>query len=393
MKRELKTDRRFMNLTIPFNEKEMEKLEASLLHHGCIEPIYVWNDVILDGHKRYKLCSYEEIEYEIKNMSFETVDEAMLWVSWKRILQAEKKTVIYRYLSGKIDKCNKKVNLQRQESRKCHDPAKTSDINGEEYTAYSEKQIAEELGWTMSTMDFLRQYATALDMIAEKDQAFFDAVIREEISIKQRNLMRLSKLDSKKLTDIRKKMISQKNLEMRKKNKKDVRMPEKEVKKEELPIFAGIKEMPVFDPDMELKGLTLTIPTWINVMSKTEKKMNANSASEKAKENLINNLMDLQGQIDSMLRVLNSSNSSEVMEIVKAGDAEERHETEESLLTMPAEITEAEEKGKINDFLMAETVNAKRTINTSEMSATPFILYKEETEETDEGIDEQEDWK
>ena len=60
---------------------------------------------------------------------------------------------------------------------------------------------------------------------------------------------------------------------------------------------------------------------------------------------------------------------------------------------MPAEITEAEEKRKINDFLMAETVNAKRTINTSEMSATPFILYKGETEETDEGIDEQEDWK
>ena len=390
MKKELQTDRRFMNLTIPFNEKQMEKLEASLLHRGCIEPIFVWNDVILDGHKRYKLCSYEEIEYEIKNMSFETVDEAVLWVSWKRILQAEKKTVIYRYLSGKIHKCNKKVNLQRQENRECHDPAKSSDINGEEYTAYTEKQIAEELGWTMSTMDFLGQYATALDIIAEKDQLFFDALIKEDISMRQRNVMKLSKLEPKKVVDIRKKMISQRNQEMRKKNKNDVRMPDKEVKKEELPIFAGIKEMPVFDPDMELKGLTLTIPTWINVMSKTEKKMDANAASEKAKENLIKNLMHLQGQIDSMLSVLSSSDSSKVMGIIKADDAAERHETENTLPTIPAGITEAEERGKIKASLMAETVNAERRINTSGMASTTFKVNKEET---DEGTDEREVWK
>ena len=55
-KTELKTDRIFEKLTVPYTKDEMEQLEQSILRQGCLEPIATWGGVILDGHKRYRIC-------------------------------------------------------------------------------------------------------------------------------------------------------------------------------------------------------------------------------------------------------------------------------------------------------------------------------------------------
>ena len=68
------------------------------------------------------------------------------------------------------------------------------------------------------------------------------------------------------------------------------------------PIVTGIKDTPVYDPDMEIRGLAFTIPTWINTIARVEKKMD--NASEKAKEQLVGNLVRLREQIGHMLEVL-----------------------------------------------------------------------------------------
>ena len=56
VKTELKTERIFEKLTVPFSQKEQEQLEQSILRNGCLKPIVTWNGVILDGHKRYRIC-------------------------------------------------------------------------------------------------------------------------------------------------------------------------------------------------------------------------------------------------------------------------------------------------------------------------------------------------
>ncbi len=71
MKRLLHTDPELIRLSIPFSQDEMTKLESSLIENGCLEPIVIWNGVILDGHKRYKICIDENIDYEIKDMEFQ----------------------------------------------------------------------------------------------------------------------------------------------------------------------------------------------------------------------------------------------------------------------------------------------------------------------------------
>ena len=79
MKQVWQSDPEFKRLSVPLSPEEERRLENSLVREGCKEPIAVWHGCILDGHKRYEICSYEEIEYETVEMDFTTKDEALLW--------------------------------------------------------------------------------------------------------------------------------------------------------------------------------------------------------------------------------------------------------------------------------------------------------------------------
>ena len=115
-------------------------------------------------------------------------------------------------------------------------------------------------------------------------------------------------MDEKKLSEIRRKKLGRKDVKMRHRSTKDAWAQNMgngdEQMDGEIPIITGIKEMPAFDPDMEINGLALTIPTWINTIARTEKKMNVNIATDKAKEQLAASLIRLQDQISRMLEVL-----------------------------------------------------------------------------------------
>ncbi|MCL2624656.1 MAG: hypothetical protein FWD31_13425, partial [Planctomycetaceae bacterium] len=64
------------------SESEYAGLEAGILKNGCLSPLIVWNDVVVDGHHRYTICQKHGLPFETKNMSFDSIDAAKLW-AWQ----------------------------------------------------------------------------------------------------------------------------------------------------------------------------------------------------------------------------------------------------------------------------------------------------------------------
>lgn len=77
---ELKIDEEFRRLAPPLSEDEYKGLEKSILQDGCLAPIIVWDETILDGHARYEICRRHKVPFSIENLGFEDRDEAKLWV-------------------------------------------------------------------------------------------------------------------------------------------------------------------------------------------------------------------------------------------------------------------------------------------------------------------------
>ena len=67
------------NLLPPLSEAEYTGLEKDITENGCLSAIVAWNETIVDGHNRYEICQKHGISFEVKQLEFETLDDAMLW--------------------------------------------------------------------------------------------------------------------------------------------------------------------------------------------------------------------------------------------------------------------------------------------------------------------------
>ena len=148
--------------------------------------------------------------------------------------------------------------------------------------------------------------ALQLDQIAEKDMAMFEALLAEKIPLTYGKVMKYSEMEPAKLISMRRKLLHDDiKMRQRRPRKKAAESEKKEQKMEQaVPLEMGIKEMPVFDPDLEFRGLALTIPTWMNAIARSRAKTNIELVSEPTKAQLAVILRRLEEQITQTLEVI-----------------------------------------------------------------------------------------
>lgn len=300
MKQVWQIDPEFRRLSVPLSPEEENRLENSLLREGCREPIAVWHGCILDGHKRYEICSYEEMEYETVEMNFATKDDALLWVCKNHLATVNPNSTVFRYLLGKryvLEREMYKKNPEKIHINYVKKVARVGAVCG---------TLAEETSMNPGTVRKYGTLALQLDRIAEKDMAMFEAILAEKIPLTYGKVIKYSEMEPAKLISTRRRLLHDDiKMRRRKPRKKAVESESKEEKKEQaVPLEVGIKEMPTFDPDMEFRGLALTIPTWMNAIARTRAKTDIDLVSEPTKAQLAVILRRLEEQITQTLEVI-----------------------------------------------------------------------------------------
>ena len=76
----MKIDETFRSLIPPLSEEEFKQLKENILKDGCREPLVVWNDTLIDGHNRYKICTENNIEFKTVQKEFKDKQEATEWI-------------------------------------------------------------------------------------------------------------------------------------------------------------------------------------------------------------------------------------------------------------------------------------------------------------------------
>jgi len=78
--KELIVNETLKNLIPPLSADEYNDLKESVLREGIRDPIYVWKDVIIDGHNRYGLAKKYDLDFDIKELDFEDMEDAKMWM-------------------------------------------------------------------------------------------------------------------------------------------------------------------------------------------------------------------------------------------------------------------------------------------------------------------------
>lgn len=77
-----KIDAEFENYLPALPREKFEQLEKLIISEGCREPLVIWagEDILLDGHNRYKICLRNKIPFQTVKKEFDTEDDAKLWM-------------------------------------------------------------------------------------------------------------------------------------------------------------------------------------------------------------------------------------------------------------------------------------------------------------------------
>jgi 16S rRNA G966 N2-methylase RsmD len=77
---EIVVDPEIQALIPPLPDRERQYLEASLRTYGCHDPLKVWGNVLLDGHRRLEICRGYKIPFKAVPIDLPDRDTALLWV-------------------------------------------------------------------------------------------------------------------------------------------------------------------------------------------------------------------------------------------------------------------------------------------------------------------------
>ena len=77
---QLQIDPELEKIAPDLTESELNILIDGILEMGCISPLIVWGETIVDGHNRYRICHENNIPFGIEQIEFADKTQAKLWI-------------------------------------------------------------------------------------------------------------------------------------------------------------------------------------------------------------------------------------------------------------------------------------------------------------------------
>lgn len=191
----LRIDPEFERKIPPLTTEEFQQLENNILADGVvINPIIVWDGVIVDGHNRYRIVSkHPEIRFSTCEKTFADRYEAIAWICknqlGRRNLTLEQK----KYLIGKQYEAEK---------------ASHGGVRGNQYTSLASCQIdnlpnkektceriAKENGISSRSVCRAEAFSKAVDIADEIEPGIRDEILAGKIKPTEKDVHALARAD------------------------------------------------------------------------------------------------------------------------------------------------------------------------------------------------------
>lgn len=308
----LKIKQEFKDLIRPLTKKEYLQLEENLLRDGCLDPVITWDGYIIDGHNRYEICWKHEIPFDIVCMDFEYEESVIAWICAHQLGRRNISEETRKYLIGKQytseKRANNRKNVRGTNQYTVGTSSGTAGVSSETvgrgrptdpWGHRTAQKIAAENSISTGTVQKYSIYSRALEEIGQKTPELLPLIFSGQYKISHDNVVELSRRSPEEIRKVWKRIEKdQAPFVQYKKSRAEIR-GEHDYRPEDIP---EIKKTPAFDPDAEVTGLTLTIPSWISSMERVRENTDMKIISAKARSGLVEALTLLNDAIRQMIR-------------------------------------------------------------------------------------------
>lgn len=295
--KELQIDERFQRLVYPMDRQSFAQLEADILSGHCVEPLVVWNGFLIGGFSQYKVYSEHQLAFCTKEIEFNCREAAVAWICVQQLKRSDIPDALRRFLIGIQYRSEAAaVKLFRDE--------KAWFQNGREPICQQiAARIAEENHIALETVKRFSSFAATLEDIRLRAPKAVEEIMYGRVKIADKHLLQLSRLNDRSFQRVLHQLGStQQSLVSRSAGRRTAKNSDNTSGRAVL--GPSVKDMPAFDPDAEVTGLALTIPSWSGSIDRTIGGTDLSIVSAQAKARLASALLDLQGKTAEMLMAI-----------------------------------------------------------------------------------------
>lgn len=318
--KKLMIDPEFRKVIPPLLPEEHSLLEEDILRNGCLNPLMIWHGLIADGHHRYEICQRHRIPFEVMELEVETREEVINWICAHQLGRRNLTDESRRYLIGKRYEMEKQIGTRNKaglnqysqgdldRSKICTKPNLTQAIK-----TRARERLSDEYHMTPQTIANYARFARAIDRIENVTPDLSSGILRGEIKVAQERVVDLARGTESDIEQFEQEIAAHNGNKSRYLDTRLISMARKlsgQVEPEtKLPagrtasMERSVKDVPVDDPDQAASTLTLTIPSWIGMLNRTQTQMDVHAVSEAAIQSLRSALIDLRETIETIMKI------------------------------------------------------------------------------------------
>lgn len=301
----LTIDPEFRQLIRPLRRREYTLLEESILADGCRDPIVIWNNVIVDGHNRYEICSRHNVPFKTVSKNFECREAALVWICANQLGRRNLTEETRKYLIGvqyESEKIVSRIHNQAGRNQYSPSPKPGREENTRGHRHQTAIRIAEENHVSPGSVQKYAVFSRAIDEIREKEPMLVPKILSGQYKLSLNNVLDMADLPQEDLRRLNRKIDKDPGQFMQYRSARPTLVGSKGEHPATIsPSAPSVKDMPAFDPDAEANSLTLTIPSWQSSMDRVKKTTNFTIVSPQAKANLNQALHGLGNTITELL--------------------------------------------------------------------------------------------
>ena len=221
-------DKEFESVIPPLTDEEFELLKESVLNDGEVyHPLVVWNNIIVDGHHRYKILKeHPEVKYRIKERAFENRYEAISWICLNQLGRRNLNDAQKKMLIGRRYKTEKMARgasdgfrgNQHKKSVKGQNVPLPDDVH------ITSSRIATEMGTNEKTVRRAEKFVDGVDAAEEVLPGVTNDITSGKIKPKQANVAAIAKAPAEERRQLAENLYKEPTSEekARNKNKRDL---------------------------------------------------------------------------------------------------------------------------------------------------------------------------
>ena len=256
-----------------------------------------WNGFILTDHLLLKTAKANATPIRLVTHNFADINEAACFVCHEQLLRRDLTIEYRKFIIGEIFRYTMTENDRKNE-------------------------LADKIGKTqkMSGGTVLKYYvySSALNIIFDHNEDFARDILLGKIRVSHENVVELSRLAPEEIRMVSVEVLEEgiKHLtfqEIRHAVKTHYSQANKRVQRREQRqrqnksssgAEAGIRQMPEYDPDSDIKSLCLTISSWVTSIERVEHSVNFSKISSTSKLDLMKQLTILERTISTLEKLL-----------------------------------------------------------------------------------------